>query len=150
MFPYVSYQGRVFTSPAARVVLFGHTERGLSICATPPLSQRSIASPAAFPNPPQPTFIPLTSDLVTPGIIKTCCCLLHNPSQAENNPDKMTKMSSHGDGLRWRDLSSPEGSYLNPVGTAQGRWKLVLASLPSQLKEIFYLSVFVFLFRTSL
>lgn len=34
-----------------------------------------------------------------PGIINIFCCLLHNTSQAENNPDKMTEMPSCGSGL---------------------------------------------------
>lgn len=86
----------------------------------------------------------------TPTIINYFCCLLHNTSQAENNPDKMTEMSSCGRGLYWQDLPSPKGSYMSPAGTAQGRWKSVLASLPSQLKEIFWFSVFVLLFCTFL
>lgn len=125
-FPYVSYQERSFHLPScqsSRVQICW--VRSVHLCYTT----------AVMENHSQPiSFLKSSS----PGSIKICCCLPHNTTQAENNPDKMTEMWSCGSGLHWQDLSFPEGSYFSPAGTVQGSWKLVFASLPSQLKEILY------------
>lgn len=110
MLLYVSYEGRVFTCPAAGMVVFTVSGVYPPVHTTPTTDIWS--QPSAFQYSPQPLFILFISDLATAGIIKMCSCLLHNSSQAENSADKMTKMSTYVCSLHWQDLIFWKLQYL--------------------------------------